>query len=133
MTKQEIFQNVRQFILSLLPVEGWVKAELRMQIQPGGLGASCIGYFKDGSEVGLRARFGDELESQIEMLHRITIGEQGEGKWNKVTFILTETGELNSNFFWDDVWQSEIDRENDKAEKRVSGYKRPHWHWENKK
>jgi hypothetical protein len=129
MTKEDIYENFKQWLQSLIPGNEWKSAVLNIEVQPGVLGMNGTAILSNDSTTSLRTRPTEEIKQAIWVLHDITT-QNGVNKWNKLKFSLFPDGRYEAAPFWDEIWQNEVDRMNRDAKKNNPGYEGPKWKWE---
>lgn len=124
----KVYNNLGAFLLGSGLEDNWIKAELRIKIQPMMIGYSGKCYTEDQS-ITFRARLDRDLRNQITWLHELTT-KGGHNKWNKAVFTITPDKKFDMEFIWDVEWQTDVDENNRQAELDDPSYMAPKWHWE---
>lgn len=129
MSKEELFEKLKDYLLTLVPDGEWTVQNSKFDIQPpGNVGASGHTIMKDGTRRSYLFNSDDGLQLLV-ALHDATT-EGGANKWNRMKFALYPDMHYDVEYSWDKVWQDEIDRYNREFERTRPGYKAPKWKWE---
>lgn len=113
MNVSEIYTQLGQFVVDIIPEDNWTEAFLNIKLVPKNIGMTGKYKSQEGKEVSLRTRFSEELGNSLFELHRITT-EGGHNRWNRALFKLWPGGKFDMEFTWDQELHDEIERLNKK-------------------
>jgi hypothetical protein len=133
MTDTEFKTELKNYISDLLvPDKQVVLTEFYLHLQPGLVSYGGRFILADNQSIPLDLRLkrkssNADFSDKVESFHRHHTNG-GLSKWNKALFKIDNSGQVESEFIWDEVWE----QEEMNSYKQQTELERQKWYWEEK-